>query len=1056
MRFSFEDSSGTRKPVSVGLCIEAHLGEGVSIGRYVADGVVVGTDLFVEDAGDDRFRSAPWAVVRDRLERACSKAGGACFRADTPRNHIREYMRLLFTQRRPVEAERFARAFVLALSFEDIRRVEQFVRNSLLEKKDIDIGELRESIQRYRQIQKEIRDLEQRLFSLQALQTQVKRFDDLRQREQIARGVERLAYLIEAGGLLFANLAEVRAKTAELGSLEREIENYGAEIGRVETQVESLRAQLAASDVADRKAMLGYEARQAEGERNGVVRRLTSRFNIAAQSFVLLQHRERLQPLRLGELLQPLETIQAQSAGLQPPDWPRNAEAMDDLLERAAKAAKARLPLALERRDEAIAHRTDARREIARLELALKQAQDGRISLEPATLELMEALRREGMRPRAVCEVVDVALDEWRDAAEILLGRDREAILVEPDDAARAVDLLSRDRQRFRGRRIVNTRRLALEDAAAKPGYLASALQSEDALAMAFVAFRLGNVRLATTQAELLGGGRAITRDGVYNDGIVVEAQQARGYKIGRAAAGHMLGGLQRDLDAERAMHGRLSDNVAFFEDVHRRLEMLAAPTADEDQLPALVTELSLIHERLADIQNRAAKVASLVDPKLQADLDEALARLKPLRKERDRLRDVRANLAAAINEVRRRVTAGHNSPGSLQSVSVRRRQLRERVGSAALLAPVRARYAALMSRPSKPLPGRIAQDMDREAVELAAAHRTCEMQIRDDLSRYRLAFDTQAPSGAEIRLLEDIRPWVDDQVAALEGNQLIRYRQQADDAADQISRLLRTDFIHKLNSRFSDLESDLSELNKALRTRPLHGEIYTLKASVRPDFAALHRLAREAEDDETVLASLFGRGAPRDDRHAAALAHLQRLMEDEALLFDDFQDYRNYYSFDLRMRDTASGRETSFETRRGTASGAERQVPFYVIIGAALANLYHGVRRPAGEQGQGMGLAVFDEAFSKMDGQNQRTLLDFYADIGLQVLIAAPTEKRAVVLENLDSIIDIYRNGDRVIAETTYIKPRARDAMRAANPQYLSDENLRARLEPPAAEAAE
>jgi uncharacterized protein YPO0396 len=137
------------------------------------------------------------------------------------------------------------------------------------------------------------------------------------------------------------------------------------------------------------------------------------------------------------------------------------------------------------------------------------------------------------------------------------------------------------------------------------------------------------------------------------------------------------------------------------------------------------------------------------------------------------------------------------------------------------------------------------------------------------------------------------------------------------------------------------------------------------------------------------VLEALFGRGAPRDERHAAALAKVERLLGDEAG-FEDFQDYRNYYTFDLLTRDIESGREMSFERRRGVASGAERQVPFYVIIGAALASLYHGSRRSGAQDERGIGLAMFDEAFSKMDGPNQRTLLEFYGDVGLQVLIAA------------------------------------------------------------------
>ncbi|HEX3918841.1 MAG TPA: SbcC/MukB-like Walker B domain-containing protein [Caulobacteraceae bacterium] len=1053
---SFEDPSGARKPVTIGLCIEVPPREGVSIvGRYVAEGVVIGTEAFVEVLADETVRSAPWVVVRDRLERACTESGGRFLRSDTPRNHIREYMRLLFTERRPVEPERFARAFVLALSFEDIRRVEQFVRTYLLEKKDIDIGELRDSIQRYRQIQKDIRELEERLNALQALQAQVSRYDDLLRREEIARGVERLALLLEAGGALFANLSELRTKTAGLLSVDREMADYDAEITRVESQITSLNAQLAVSDIAGQKAMLALEARDAERERTDVLRRLSERFRVAAQGVALLQHRDQLQPYRLGELLQALDAVQTQSAGLQPPDWPRNAKAMDELLDRAARAAASKLSLLLDRRDEAIAHRGEAQREVTRLQQSLKQAKEGRITLEPATLELMALLRREGMHPRAVCEVVDVGQDDWRDAAEILLGRDREAIVVEPDEAARAVELLSRERQRFLGRRIVNTRRLATEESAVRPGSLASTLRSDDPLAMAFIIFRLGNVRLAATQAELLAGGRAIMRDGTYNDGIVVEVRRTRDYKIGRAAAGLMLSELERELADQTAIHKRHSENVAFLDYVRLRLEALATPPSAQDELQVLSSEISTTYDRLTDIHGRQARVASFVDPELQAALDGSTGQLKALQTDRDTLRDVRATLIAEIREARRRLDQGESAPGSWFSLNIRRRRFREQVGSLALFTPVRARYAALRNKAAKQSPGRIAQDMEREANELATDHRACQVEIRGELTRYRLTFNTDAPSGPEMRILADIRPWVDEHVAALEGNELIRYRKQADHAADQISRLFRTDFIHTLNSRFSGLESDLNELNKALRTRPLHGEVYALRSHVRPEFAALHQLARESENDETVLASLFGRGAPRDDRHAAALAQLERLMEDETLRFDDFQDYRNYYSFDLRMRDAATGREASFETRRGTASGAERQVPFYVIIGAALANLYHGVRRPSGSDGQGIGLAVFDEAFSKMDGQNQRTLLDFYADIGLQVIIAAPSEKRAAVLENLDSVIDIHRYGDQVIAETTYIKPHARAAMRTANPHYLTDDDLRMRLGPEAADVA-
>ena len=303
-----------------------------------------------------------------------------------------------------------------------------------------------------------------------------------------------------------------------------------------------------------------------------------------------------------------------------------------------------------------------------------------------------------------------------------------------------------------------------------------------------------------------------------------------------------------------------------------------------------------------------------------------------------------------------------------------------------------------------------------------------------------------------QVRIIREIRPWVDESISSLEENELIQYRRQADEAADQVGRLFRTTFVHELNSRFAMLRAELDNLGKALRSRPLHNEIYTLHAQVKPEFAALHRLALASEDDESTL---FGRGMPRDEDQAQALREVERLLNDDKCDYSIYQDYRKYFSFDLRMEDISTGRKTSFDRRRGVASGAERQVPYYVIIGAALSSIYHGTRRQRPGVRLGLGLAVFDEAFSKMDGPNQRTLLDFYREIGLQTLIAAPSEKRSVVLENLECIIDVFRDGDDVTAESARIKEHARAQMRAANPQHLSDAEL-AELEPPRSDAAQ
>ncbi|MFN3797704.1 MAG: ATP-binding protein, partial [Sphingobium yanoikuyae] len=97
---TFDDPDGVRPPVSVGLCVEASAIEDAQVvGRYIAPGVRVDTDLLIEHLDGGQQRSAPWSLVRERLEQACAAAGTQLIRPDGPRNHIREYMRQLFTGR---------------------------------------------------------------------------------------------------------------------------------------------------------------------------------------------------------------------------------------------------------------------------------------------------------------------------------------------------------------------------------------------------------------------------------------------------------------------------------------------------------------------------------------------------------------------------------------------------------------------------------------------------------------------------------------------------------------------------------------------------------------------------------------------------------------------------------------------------------------------------------------------------------------------------------------------------------------------------------------------
>jgi hypothetical protein len=73
--------------------------------------------------------------------------------------------------------------------------------------------------------------------------------------------------------------------------------------------------------------------------------------------------------------------------------------------------------------------------------------------------------------------------------------------------------------------------------------------------------------------------------------------------------------------------------------------------------------------------------------------------------------------------------------------------------------------------------------------------------------------------------------------------------------------------------------------------------------------------------------------------------------------------------------------------------------------------------------------------------------MMSFYKDLGLQIVIAAPFEKRVTILEHMESIVEIDRIGEQSRATVVRLKERARRELMAINPDLMSDADLAVRL---------
>jgi uncharacterized protein YPO0396 len=93
------------------------------------------------------------------------------------------------------------------------------------------------------------------------------------------------------------------------------------------------------------------------------------------------------------------------------------------------------------------------------------------------------------------------------------------------------------------------------------------------------------------------------------------------------------------------------------------------------------------------------------------------------------------------------------------------------------------------------------------------------------------------------------------------------------------------------------------------------------------------------------------------------------------------------------------------------------------------------------------MGLALFDEAFSKMDPSNQKRMIDYFGDIGLQPIIAAPMSGSTALMTRMDTVNEVWRHGDHGDIESRHPSQRLREEVEKRDPSELTRADLEAIL---------
>ncbi len=657
--------------------------------------------------------------------------------------------------------------------------------------------------------------------------------------------------------------------------------------------------------------------------------------------------------------------------------------------------------------------------EASQLEQAIRQLRTGdrETSYEaeaPEAARLRRLLRAElGLSADEViflCTALQVSDETWQDAVEGVLGHNRFTLLVPPAryDAAMRLYREYRHKENLHGVGLLDTEKIVkharlisprpLGEGAGVRDSLAAEVQTDHAAARAFVDLVLGGYVKCDSLEAMREHRTAVTRECFLRRNFTTSHLNPRVYRrwfIGERA-------LPRQIEQREARLKEIAD------------EMLAL----NRQAAALKERLTLTRDQvrpLLELEHALPALARIpeLDHQLRS-LRYELGRLdrrsvESLRNEVARAQSESDRLQAAAKQLDQQVGGWEAKAKLLESETIP--QL-ERAADEALQSARQFLSAENADEMVEEIDREYARRRERQPLETVLANATryegdyqsAEARSRDRLREAKQAYSLRYDFGYDGD--ENAARYVKERDKFTQ-SELPQYEARIAEQRKLAEQELVENFIHRLREQIEEARQQLDYLNATLRDLRFGGERFEFITHPAP---ALRQVYNMVMDSQQILGDSLFESDFRQKHQQGWDMLFERLTAKEqdaaASELRELQDYRNYLEYDIRIH-YPNGDRALLSHINQKSSGGETTTPFYVAMAASFAQAYRlNQPRPSDT----IRLALFDEAFSKMDTARTASALQFMRDTGLQVLLATPPDKSGALLQHVDCVRTVVR----------------------------------------------
>lgn len=596
-----------------------------------------------------------------------------------------------------------------------------------------------------------------------------------------------------------------------------------------------------------------------------------------------------------------------------------------------------------------------------------------------------------------LCELIEMreGEEQWRNAVEGYLNTRRFDLFVSDhyyDEALRIYEKY-KIQYKIHGVGLVNSAKI--QEREAIPGSLAEKIVTDSDDARKYVVYLMGNVMCVDSEDELKQHERAITRTVMVYQNKAARQTKQEIYTtpyIGRKASQIRLEQVRsrieelanslnektqtvRNLDASiREMHG---SKISYIESSIGVWAEHDAVSAEIKRLKTMLSEAERNNDLIPKIERHRS---------MELDMESRIATCqKNINEYEFQIREARKNeqeLLAEITQVKPLVEQLQSDPSLWNEIEVYRKQNQMSASE------YRSRASNMKTnciRTEENLKGRMQSYIDKYGFDATA-------QI-DSLDVFYREYN-------EV-ILRD----------------LAQFAEKLEETKQNASTAFKESYISEIRRHIGDEKKNINKLNHVLAQRPFgpDGEVYQFQIgrSLQREFGEYYDIFIGTEDfdyKDLFTSQLTEKNAALMQELFDKLTSTTRSDQQEKII-KDYTDYRKFMSYDIVITNKR-GEKSYFSKLNESKSGGEIQTPFYVIIAASFDQIMHS---GYGQRSPGC-LVMFDEAFNNMDGERIRSLLEYYAELDIQPLIAVPTERAKSIHQYVTTIVALVKSNHRIV----------------------------------------